>query len=517
MKKHNTTPVATDSTKAIVEKIWSKFQSGVFHCLTDQTGNVQVRAVAGSGKTTTIVAGFQFWVEKFPTQTAIFICFNKLNADQLQAKVPKSVQARTFHSVCFSAVKRQFPKIVLDNMKSFNTANAIMLRAGVHRDDLRAATSEMVKAHSLLRGTMTDINSPEAISKTLNSYEMDFDFQDIWMSKLAQYDFTMKSNTMICTFDEMLTMVVDHHISLPKFDLVAIDESQDLNLIQIHIANLLVKPTGRIIAIGDPNQSMYRFRGADSSAMDKMSEIFNTQHHLPLSICYRCAKSIIELAQKYVPTIQAADNAPVGTVINSPAKNLPSTINSLNAGTMVVCRANAPLVKHALSLIRQNKRVIVRGKDIGASIIKFYKDALKATRAQNITQLMYDLPQYTHKKMDKLIAMQKDAQAEALQDKSDTLMVIMEDCDNFNEIESRCSTLFSDITPENCITFSSIHRAKGLEADVVVWLFPQINYYFLEKTSNADVIQQEQNICYVAITRAIHTLIIQEQPPRSVE
>jgi superfamily I DNA/RNA helicase len=315
----------------------------------------------------------------------------------------------------------------------------------------------------------------------------------------------------------MLTMIIDHNIPLTKYDLVAVDESQDLNQIQIEIVARLMKSDGRIITIGDPNQSMYRFRGADSTAMDKLAHKFNITEHLPLSITYRCAKSIVAKAQGYVPKIQAAETAPEGQVIDATWKQLDATMLSLKPGAMVVCRANAPLVAQALTLIRAKRKVIVRGTDIGKGIKKIFDDAVIATRSQNLKQLLANLSDYQAKRMDKLIAQEKEAQANAFQDKMDTLRVILEDCDTFEDVDHCCATLFSDIQPENAITFSSIHKSKGLEAETVCWLYPQINDYFLGRSSNQEVIQQEQNIIYVAITRAKTTLIIQEQKPRNQE
>jgi superfamily I DNA/RNA helicase len=196
------------------------------------------------------------------------------------------------------------------------------------------------------------------------------------------------------------------------------------------------------------------------------------------------------------------------------AKDLTKTIDGLMPGTMVVCRCNAPLVGHALSLIRQQRKVIVRGRDIGAGIIKLLKEAQKAIGAENVLQLVYGLNDWIAPKIARLNAANKEAQASALQDKADTLLVILQDCDDFACVENRCNTLFQDVTPDNCVVFSSIHKAKGLEADCVVWLYPQLNYYFMEKSTNPEVIQQERNIIYVAVTRAAKCLLMQEMPPR---
>jgi superfamily I DNA/RNA helicase len=497
-------------------RIWSSYQQALFRALTTHNDHVMVKAVAGSGKTTTLVEGFKQWVQVNPTKTGIFVCFNKLNADDLKTKVPNGVAAATFHSACFGAVMRQFKHIKLNNDKARDTARMIISTVALNGAEIRPAALELQQAYALIRNTMTSLNDVNALQKVFNDYEQEFEYQDLWGSKLQMYHMAMLSNTAQCTFDEMLTMVLDHNIPMKQYDMVAVDEAQDTNKLQQAIIHKMLKPSGRLVVIGDPWQSMYRFRGADSTAMGNIQESFAIKHDLPLSISYRCAKAIITRAQEFVPEIQARDDAPMGSVVDSLSKDERSMFTALvpSGPTMVVCRCNAPLVQHALALIRQNKKVIVRGKDIGKAILALCNKIIKSTRAANIDQLIRKLPSYAAMEVQKLTARDQSDKAAQFQDRIDTLQVILDDCQDFNQIEQRCDYLFSDTTPDNCITFSSIHRSKGLEADVVVWLYPQINYAFMDSANNPEVQQQEKNICYVAITRAKTKLIIQEQPPR---
>jgi superfamily I DNA/RNA helicase len=57
-------------------------------------------------------------------------------------------------------------------------------------------------------------------------------------------------------------------------------------------------PYGRLIAVGDPSQAIYGFRGADATAMTDMQREFNMTV-LPLSVSYRCSQSVVKEAQKY--------------------------------------------------------------------------------------------------------------------------------------------------------------------------------------------------------------------------
>ena len=79
-----------------------------------------------------------------------------------------------------------------------------------------------------------------------------------------------------------------------------------------------VKMNGRFVAVGDPKQAIYGFAGADVESFNLLKQLPHTAK-LPLSVCYRCDKSIIELAKTEVPQIEAREGAPDG-IINYDAK-----------------------------------------------------------------------------------------------------------------------------------------------------------------------------------------------------
>ena len=109
-----------------------------------------------------------------------------------------------------------------------------------------------------------------------------------------------------------------------------------------------VKVDGRIIAVGDPAQSIYQFRGADSEAIPNFIDKLRAKT-LPLSVTYRCPKSVVRLAQEVVPDIEAAPGAPEGTVRKYSLKNF---LNRLNPEISFLSRTNAPLIKYCLKLLR---------------------------------------------------------------------------------------------------------------------------------------------------------------------
>src|SRR5262245_45726852 len=104
--------------------------------------------------------------------------------------------------------------------------------------------------------------------------------------------------------------------------------------------------------------------------MDLRGQIQSTKAvELPLSICYRCPVSHIELARQVVPEIEPSPYQERGSIGVLPL-GLLSQVEPCEANTVaVLCRVTAPLVSACLKMLQLGKRAIVRGKDIGSQII----------------------------------------------------------------------------------------------------------------------------------------------------
>ncbi len=115
-----------------------------------------------------------------------------------------------------------------------------------------------------------------------------------------------KSNAQvhqIFDFDDMLYVPLRLGTSFDRFNVVYIDEAQDTNAVQCALLERMIAraPHGRLIAVGDPDQAIYGFRGASDEAMENMRKQFDMDV-LPLSVSYRCSKSVVREAQKFCST-----------------------------------------------------------------------------------------------------------------------------------------------------------------------------------------------------------------------
>jgi superfamily I DNA/RNA helicase len=407
------------------------------------------------------------------------------------------------------AIQQVFKRKNVDNNKLGYWCDQCVV--GYPDEEAQVISADLRKAYGLLKGTMTDLDNFDAINATLETYSVLLE-DDRCIPMFAKLDTFMREDETYLTFDEMLTWIVDKNIPMYKYNLVVVDESQDMNRLQIEILTRMLKPGGKIVIVGDPNQSIYAFRGADTSAMDRMKHIFGIPdaNCLPLSITYRCAKNIVTEAQQFVPDIQAASWAVDGEVIRNSQKQYHATIDAMQPGDMGVCRVNARLVTAAMQLIRQGRKACVAGRDIGKNVQKLLELVAKKAKSKSLDTIMATLSKYMEEQQRKLLAQKKENQAQALADKCETLMVLIDGSDTYSDLENRIESIFTDETEG--VVFSSIHQSKGLEATNVVILGPEINYYFRDKAINDVARGQEENLLYVAITRAKLRLIYQELP-----
>ena len=439
-------------------RTWSAYQSAVFDFVSNGTGNAIVEAVAGSGKSTTIVEAM-----KLARGESIFLAFNKAIADELRRK---GVNGRTFHSLVFGPVLRACAQSdpTLDKLR-------LLSRDLFSFNEAKKYGKFAQRMVGLARGMGFGI--PGMVADTLEAWVALAEHHDLEPEgdrcfgeaiEAAQTLFAACLGDRRVDFDDMLYLAVKDDLALPKFDFVFVDEAQDTNPIQRAILRKLLKPEGRLIAVGDPAQAIYGFRGADSEALDVLGREFSCTT-LPLSISYRCPTKVVEYARQWVDHIEARPGAPEGVVSDlgtgwNPLEFLPDDL--------VVCRKTAPLITAAFRCIRASIPVQVLGRDIGEGL----KALVKKMNSRTIDDLGSKLTAYQTREVAKAIKEDDEARVEAIQDKVGTVLFLIdelqEDKRTIEALEAGIDWLFADKT--RCVTFCTIHKSKGLEAQRVFWL-----------------------------------------------
>lgn len=476
----------------------SKYQTAIYAAIADPNGgNLIVEAVAGSGKTTTLTRAVKHILAGL---SHIMLAFNKAIQIELSSR---GVNARTFHSLTYTPVTR------FKNARAVEANKLrILVDANLGDDDAKMYGSFITKLVGLARqagvGCLVEDKPPAwADLAAHHDMELDSDRADLDTAiDFARKLLAWSNESDMVDFDDLLYIAVKEGISLPKFDFIFVDEAQDTNAIQRAILRKIMKPGSRIVAVGDPAQAIYGFRGADSNSLNMIAEEFDCKR-LPLTVSYRCATSVIKFAQKYVTHIEAAPDAPAGTVVSIGDK---WTATQFKADELIVCRTTKPLVKMAFTLLKARVPVRIMGRDIGAGL----KSLINKMNAKGVDALIAKLNAFTLREVEKAIAKGQDAKAEAIADKTDTVMFLI---DSLTETDRTVpallgliDSLFADTI--GAVVLATIHKAKGLEADRVYWLNSS---QCPSKWARQDwQKQQERNLCYVAITRAKSDLVLIE-------
>lgn len=468
-------------------RTWSPYQTAIFAFVETGTGNAIVEAVAGSGKSTTIIEAM-----KKARGSNIFLAFNKAIADELKQR---GVNGRTFHSLTYGPVCKSRGAASVETNKLH-----LICKKRLSERDFQLYSSFAQRMVGLARGVGIGCLVPDTELAWIelaahHDLELENDEAEFGRAiEIARKLLDASNASKMVDFDDMLYLAVRDGITLPKFDFVFVDEAQDTNPIQRALLRKIMNPGARLVAVGDPAQAIYGFRGADSNSLKLLADEFECIS-LPLTITYRCPTSVVKYAQQWVSHIQAADNAPEGAVIELGTE---WDLSMFQPNDLVVSRKTAPLIQLAYRFLRERKPVTVLGRDIGAGL----KSLISKMKANGIEHLEAKLEAYAQRETEKARAKGDEAKIEAIADKLGSILFLIDGLeDGFLNIDALCAVidqLFTD--KKDAVRLCTIHKSKGLEADRVWWLNrSECPAQWVRQDWQRE---QEINLCYVAATRA---------------
>ena len=303
-----------------------------------------------------------------------------------------------------------------------------------------------------------------------------------------------------------------------KTDFIFIDEAQDSSILQQALIKKCYKRGTRFIAIGDEYQCINAFAGADQEAFEKFKKEPRTTI-LELPITYRCPINIIN----YVQDVTGVSMLPAPNAIEGKINFDVSPYEPKN-NDMVLCRNTAQLVKLYMKYNRLNKKSFLKGRNIAETFKNLIQQTGKQVLASDmlcdgVIPRLYERLFETINKEIELTGLEYEdvintSRINDLIDSIKALEVLSEGITTTSELINKIDTIFSD-KQEDGICLTTIHKAKGLEADNVFILCNSLmpSKYATEQWE----MQSEENLIYVAMTRAKKTLnyISEKQfPPR---
>lgn len=472
----------------------SKYQQAIFKAFQLTKKDINISAVAGSGKTTVLLELLKYVPDG---ATSLFLAFNNSIVDELKDRnTRRDAEIMTIHSCGWRSILCRYgSKAKLNANKSIAKTEKILKEKNIEEKQKGWFFYVIPKMIDLLRCNLLE-NKKESFEWIAERYDLNISEIEINVA-IETFKLMQKDKSQFDFMDMIYQPVVDSSIRFRKFDYVMCDESQDFSVCQHEFIKRCLNRKGRLITVGDRRQAIYGFAGADAESYDKLAEINGKAIKLPLSVSYRCAKAIVEEAQKIVPEISYAPHAIEGEVRDG-------SLLELDYGDWILCRNLKPLVQAYLWLMKNKIKSKIRGKEIGEGILALITKA----GGKTIDGLLKNLDLEKEKLFNKL--KQRGVKKPSLHPKMEVLLqkievieCLCEEVDSVKELRILISNIFSDEVKG--ILLSTIHKAKGLENDKIFFLAPElIPSKFVTQPWQYE---QEQNLKYVAITRAKTSLV----------
>ena len=473
----------------------------------NSTGNIKINAVAGSGKTTTVI---EYAKTRPQTSKILYLAFNKsvkLEAvKKFQEKGLDNVKVETAHSLAFRhIVTRSKYNVRTQNYKSSDVVEILNLQGSDEKH------TEFIMASHINRFVAYFCNSDKSKVQDLN-------YLDTVTDSIAKdfvtkyYNHILKQTRIFLGKMDSGEIEITHDFYLKKFqlsnpnlnyDYILFDEGQDASPAMLDV---FFKQNAIKVIVGDTHQQIYGWRFAVNS-LEKAD--FKTYH---LSTSFRFGQDIANLAMgilKFKKHIGDYQNIPISG----------KGINKTTQSKAILARTNLGLLLRAIEYITDNKNVsniYFEGNinsytyaDEGASlydVLHLYNGKHSSVKDKLIKSMktMEDLEDYIDKTEDMQLGMMVEIVKE-YGNKIPSIIKSLKDKHVENEAKESAEMIFS-----------TVHRCKGMEYDVVELVNDFMTEEKLEKLKtekkaedlNIAKLNEEVNLLYVATTRTKHSLYI---------
>ena len=270
-------------------------------------------AGAGSGKTRVLTEKIAYLIESvgIPPEHILSVTFTNKAANEMKERVQRLIThdvskmtIGTFHSVCAGLLRKHIHVIGYDNnFTIYDQADSKQLIKKVISDmNLDSKTFQANKYQYLISNLKNKMIKPDDVLLNTDSY-IDEILRDIYVD----YNTKLKENNA-ADFDDLLLLPLDIFNTNPslleyyqnKFQYVLVDEYQDTNKPQFEFIYSVSRNNNEITVVGDDDQSIYGWRGADISNILNFSKSFENATTIKLEQNYRSTKVILDAAYHVV-------------------------------------------------------------------------------------------------------------------------------------------------------------------------------------------------------------------------
>lgn len=276
-------------------------------------GPLLILAGAGSGKTRVLTRRIAYLIEHYGISSAniMAVTFTNKAANEMKERITAllggirdGLQVSTFHSFCVRVLRKESRKLDYDNnFVIYDTADQLTLLKNVMKDlnidsekyNPRAILAEISRAKN-------ELIDPEGYLDRVGDI-----FQKITGEAYAQYQKRLQENNAL-DFDDLIMKTVELFKQYPlvlehyqeRFKYISIDEYQDVNTAQYHLVQLLASKYRNICVVGDPDQGIYGFRGADIRNILNFEVDYPEAKIIKLEQNYRSMEKILRAADSVI-------------------------------------------------------------------------------------------------------------------------------------------------------------------------------------------------------------------------
>ena len=272
-------------------------------------GPAMVLAGPGSGKTLVITYRVRNLIEEYgvkPEQILV-VTFTRAAAQEMEERFrrlmggqPLPVTFGTFHSVFFRILRMAY---------HYSAANIIRpeQRTVILREAIREADWQPEDEAEAIGDVLGEISSVKGDRIDPANYYSQSCPDEVFRRVYAAYEQELRRTGLI-DFDDMMKLVYELFSEREdilrawqgKYRYILIDEFQDINRLQYEIVQMLAKPENHLFAVGDDDQSIYRFRGARPEIMMGFARDYPGAARILLDVNYRSVPSVVEAAGRLI-------------------------------------------------------------------------------------------------------------------------------------------------------------------------------------------------------------------------
>ena len=464
--------------------------------------NVIVQALAGTGKTSTLVSLGEVLSSfpKYRNKAGVYLAFNRANAIEAKGKFSDNISAQTIHAMVLRDMQGVFKgpiasSVSLKDLYSFIDFKEHKIgRKIFYKGQIAAASVDAIRF--FCNSNLSEIPNyflSQKLRYNVINYANYHGKKDKWIEDvcLKLKEITHKyaktiwdlllSNNLPMHFDGYLKVFQLQKRLIPGAAFILFDEAQDANDC---IMDILQNQAQQIAFVGDSNQAIYGFRGAKDLMVDKIDGVTKG-----LTQSFRFGQPIADIANRFLKLNQS----PFLLKGNPHKESFVKPVNTAEQYTYI-SRTNSKLFMEAITLMNERKKIFIEGfsKSMMSLILDVYnlyrgETFVSSPQLSGINDYSFFMHLLGHDALDPEVRTAYDLVDEYQSD----LPKILKQIEDNN-------------TPAHLadVILTTAHKSKGREWDQV-----KLNKDFRITRKGKDALEKEEiNVVYVSITRAIKVL-----------